>query len=197
MLIPKSPAEFEFEIKRSRFIALAIPVSTPSEARKLLNETKDSHPDAAHVVHSFITGKGREHQGVSDDGEPSGTAGKPVWEVLKGRGVTNLIILVIRYYGGIKLGTGGLVKAYGDAAKGVLDALETEELIEKSQFLLSLAYGIYESALLRIKEHQGEVLEETFDTGVTIQGSLPSSRAKDLEEVLKDLTSGRAELEWF
>lgn len=197
MMIPKGPAEFDFEIKRSRFIAQAIPVTTPEAARKLLNETKAAHSDAAHVVHSFITGKDREHQGVSDDGEPSGTAGKPVWEVLKGRGVTNLIVLVIRYYGGIKLGTGGLVKAYGDAAKGVLDALKTEELIEKRSFLLSIAYGVYELALLRISECEGEILEETFDTDVTIQGVLPAVKSDSLEEVLTDLTSGRCELMWI
>ena len=196
MLIPIEPAEYEFTIKRSRFIAYAKPVSTPEEARSWIGKLRQEHPDSRHVVHAFITGKGREHQGLSDDGEPAGTAGKPVWEVLKGRGITNLGLYVVRYFGGIKLGTGGLVKAYGDAAKGVLDILPAEGLIEKRSFSLQVSYAVYEGAMMKIREHQGVVDNETFDTGVVIEATLPAVEAEALEEVLRDLTAGRGKLMW-
>ena len=196
MLIPRGSAEYEFSVKRSRFIALAVPVSSPEEARRLLGETRLAHPDSRHVVHAFITGRGREHQGMSDDGEPAGTAGKPVWEILKGRGVTNVALFVVRYFGGIKLGTGGLVKAYGDAAKGVLDRLPVEELIEKRTFSLTLSYGVYEGAVMKIRARRGEILEESFDTKVSLTGELPAAQAEALERELTDLTAGRGRLSW-
>lgn len=196
MLIPQGPAVFEFTVKKSRFISLAEPVDSPEAARTLLAKTRQAHPDAAHVVHAFITGSGREHQGLSDDGEPAGTAGKPVWEILKGREITNLMVLVIRYFGGTKLGTGGLVKAYGDAARGVLDLVKTEELIPKRRFRLSLAYPVYEGALMKIRDHQGEIDGEDFGTGVVLTGVLPSSEVEGLSREISDLTSGRGELKW-
>jgi len=196
MLIPRGPAAFEFTVKKSRFIALAEPVDGPESARTLLAETRQAHPDAAHVVHAFITGSGREHQGLSDDGEPAGTAGKPVWEILKGREITNLMVLVVRYFGGTKLGTGGLVKAYGDAARGVLDLVKTEQLIPKRRFHLSLSYPVYEGAVMKIREHQGEILSEDFGTGVVLTGILPESESEDLSRDIRDLTAGRTEIEW-
>ena len=196
MLIPRGSAEYEFSVKRSRFIALAVPVTSPEEARRLLGETRLAHPDSRHVVHAFITGRCREHQGMSDDGEPAGTAGKPVWEILKGRGVTNVALFVVRYFGGIKLGTGGLVKAYGDAAKGVLDRLPVEELIEKRTFSLTLSYGVYEGAVMKIRARRGEILEESFDTEVSLTGELPAAQAEALERELTDLTAGRGRLSW-
>ena len=196
MLIPKASAVYEFTVKKSRFIALAQPVDSPEAARALLADTRTNHPDAAHVVHSFITGTGREHQGLSDDGEPAGTAGKPVWEILKGREITNILVLVVRYYGGTKLGTGGLVKAYGDAARGVLDLLKTEELIAKKNFRLSLAYPAYEGAVMKIREHQGDILSEDFGTRVVLTGTLPDSEADHLSREIRDLTAGRTEIEW-
>ena len=196
MLIPQGPAFFEFTVKKSRFIALAEPVDNPEAARTLLAKTRQEHPDATHVVHAFITGGGREHQGLSDDGEPAGTAGKPVWEILKGREITNLMVLVIRYFGGTRLGTGGLVKAYGDAARGVLDLVKTEELIPKSRFRLGLSYPVYEGALMKIRDHQGEIDGEDFGTGVILTGVLPSSEMEGFSREIRDLTSGRGELKW-
>lgn len=196
MLIPQAPAEFEFTVKRSRFIALAIPVASPEEVRRLLGETRLAHPDSRHVVHAFITGQAREHQGLSDDGEPAGTAGKPVWEILKGRGITNVAVFVVRYFGGIKLGTGGLVKAYGDAAKGVLDLLPVEELIEKRRFTLGVTYSTYEGVVRKIRDHRGQIVEESFGTGVSLIGDVPADEAELLAREISDLTAGRGELTW-
>ena len=111
----------EIVIKHSRFIAEVFPVQTQSQARELLKEQKQKYFDSTHVVHAFVIGKNCEVLGMSDDGEPSGTAGRPVLDVLKGSGCTNIMLTVTRYFGGTLLGTGGLVKAYSDSAKAVLE----------------------------------------------------------------------------
>ena len=114
-------ASAELEIKKSRFLAEAFPVSSQSEARNLLKAQKERYDDATHVVHGLVLGNAAEILGMSDDGEPAGTAGRPVLDVVKGRGCTNILVTVTRWFGGTLLGTGGLVKAYGDSAKAVLD----------------------------------------------------------------------------
>ncbi len=109
-------AQNEIFIKNSRFLAEAFPVNSQQEARDCLKEQKLKYKEATHVVHAFVVGEQGEVLGCSDDGEPSGTAGKPALAVLKGAGITNLIITITRWFGGTLLGTGGLVKAYGDSA---------------------------------------------------------------------------------
>ena len=99
----------ELVIKHSRFIAEVFPVENQAAARELLKEQKQKYFDSTHVVHAFVIGKNAEILGMSDDGEPSGTAGRPVLDVLKGSGCTNIILTVTRYFGGTLLGTGGLV----------------------------------------------------------------------------------------
>ena len=116
----------EINIKGSRFIAEVFTVTTQAEAREKLHEQKLRYSDATHVCHCFISGLKAEACGMSDDGEPSGTAGRPMLDVLKGSGITNILVTVTRYFGGTLLGTGGLVKAYGDSTKEVLKIVKTE-----------------------------------------------------------------------
>ena len=129
--------QIEIVIKHSRFIAEVFPVQTQTQARELLKEQKQKYFDSTHVVHAFVIGKNCEVLGMSDDGEPSGTAGRPVLDVLKGSGCTNIMLTVTRYFGGTLLGTGGLVKAYSDSAKAVLEITKFEPLIEKTEFKFS------------------------------------------------------------
>ena len=143
----------ELVIKHSRFIAEVFPVENQAAARELLKEQKQKYFDSTHVVHAFVIGKNAEVLGMSDDGEPSGTAGRPVLDVLKGSGCTNILLTVTRYFGGTLLGTGGLVKAYSDSAKAVLDITKFEPLIEKSNFKFSLNYDMYEKVKWRIIHH--------------------------------------------
>ena len=125
-------------VKGSRFLSELLPCESQAEAREILKSQKTKYADATHVVHAFIVGKNAEVMGMSDDGEPGGTAGRPVLDVLKGSGCTNVILTVTRWFGGTLLGTGGLVKAYGNGAKDVIEKARAEnafeELVEKSTF---------------------------------------------------------------
>jgi len=186
---------FEETIKGSRFLSELIPCQSQAEAREILRQQKAKYADATHVVHAFITGKGAEFMGMSDDGEPSGTAGRPVLDVLKGSGATNLILTVTRWFGGTLLGTGGLVKAYGNGAKGVIQtALEEnafEELIEKSDFSFHTDYSL----LKPIKNHFPEFhlydVNEEFGTDITICGKIRSDETDAFGKLLTELSNGR------
>src|SRR5690554_2814069 len=115
MRIPISPASAEIEIKRSRFIAIVEPVTDTETMKTLISATRAQHPQANHVVHAAIMGEQGSQFSYSDDHEPKNTAGRPVLEILKGSDITNILLMVVRYFGGTLLGTGGLVKAYGNA----------------------------------------------------------------------------------
>ncbi|HSG29611.1 MAG TPA: YigZ family protein, partial [Candidatus Krumholzibacterium sp.] len=129
--IPEGRFECEMTVRNSKFIGLGVPVSDPEEAREIIRDTRETHPGCSHVVYAFITGGARtEVSGMSDDGEPKGTAGRPVMEILKGSGIVDVLLMVVRYFGGTKLGTGGLVKAYGDCAREVVEGLPVRPLIE-------------------------------------------------------------------
>ncbi len=190
MLTPKGNAKAEVEIKKSRFTALARHVSSPEEVKQLLKETRTLYSDATHVVHAFIIGDHGDIFGMSDDREPRGTAGRPVLEVLKGSGITNILILVVRYFGGTKLGTGGLVKAYTLSAQKVLEVLPVEELIEKTSFTLTFPYDLYDRIKKSLTSHNAEVEKETFEVTVTITGKLPRMYLAETEEEIKTLSNG-------
>ena len=141
MKILKSKVQTETVVKGSRFLAEAIPCQKQEEARAILKAQKEKYSDATHVVHAFVLGKAGEVMGMSDDGEPGGTAGRPVLDVLKGSGATDIMLTVTRWFGGTLLGTGGLVKAYGGAAKELLSQCQEigalEEYVPKKNFVLN------------------------------------------------------------
>ena len=118
MKVLKEERSTELIVKKSRFIAIARKCNDPAEVKRIVDQTRAQYPDATHVVHAAVMGSQFSY---SDDHEPKNTAGRPALEVLKGSGITNIIVLIIRYFGGTLLGTGGLVKAYGDSTKMVLD----------------------------------------------------------------------------
>ncbi len=196
MRIPAGPASAEIEAKRSRFLAETFPVSTQEEARALLKAQKEKYADANHVVHAFAVGKTAGTLGCSDDGEPSGTAGRPVLEVLKGSGLTDVMVTVTRWFGGTLLGTGGLVKAYTEAAKAVLAATESEELVERRTFSVEVGYELYERAKRAMLALGAEIGEERFGTGVTVGGRIRSDDADALEREITELSAGRHGVVW-
>ncbi|MBI9107294.1 MAG: YigZ family protein [Spirochaetales bacterium] len=194
MLIPEGGSCFELEIKKSRFISEVTPAGSPAEAREILKSKRREHPDAAHVVHAFITGAERQHMGMSDDGEPSGTSGKPALEVLKGRGVTNLMLTIVRYFGGTKLGTGGLVRAYSEAARGALDRLKTVPLVTYTSFRIKADYSFYQPLSATAGIHECRIETESFGTAVEIEGLVPEEKADAFKAAVTSLSSGRAEI---
>ena len=194
MLIPDGSSVFELIIKKSHFIAETVPVESPAAAREILKQKRLEHPDAVHVVHAFITGDDRQHMGMSDDGEPSGTSGKPALEVLKGRGITNIMLTVVRYFGGTKLGTGGLVKAYSESAAGALDRLKTRKLVKYREFSISADYHFYQPLKAVILAHGCRIENEDFGTAVNIDGFVPVDKAEELTAAVTEASSARAEI---
>lgn len=181
----------EINIKGSRFIAEVFTVTTQAEARAKLHEQKLRYSDATHVCHCFISGLKAEACGMSDDGEPSGTAGRPMLDVLKGSGIANILITVTRYFGGTLLGTGGLVKAYGDSVKEVLTLCQTEEYIERSNFSFECDWSIYETVKHKIEVFHISDLKEEFASGVKLTGRIYSSEFNELKELIKNLSKGK------
>src|SRR5690349_10933381 len=147
VFVPAGHARVEIRVVNSRFIASAGPAATVEAARAFIAAVRAEMPDASHHVHAYIVGHGATTTlGMSDDGEPSGTAGRPVMAVLRGSGLGDVVLVVTRYFGGTLLGIGGLVRAYGDAAKAVLAALPREEKVERRAVVLTLPYAAYEPA---------------------------------------------------
>ena len=187
-------AETEIEIKKSRFISIAYPVSSLEEVKKRVLETKALHPSATHVVHSAVVGKSGTLYSSSDDREPKNTAGRPSLEVLKGSGITDICVCTVRYFGGTLLGTGGLVKAYGDSTKEVLKIVKTEELIDRLEFQVKMQYDHYTLAKRLFDETEATLSKEDFGTGITVEGKIPTTERKKLEDGLQNIGQGRIQL---
>lgn len=186
---------FEETIKGSKFLSELIPCKTQSQARELLKQQKEKYSDATHVVHAFITGNGAEVMGMSDDGEPSGTAGRPALDVLKGRGCTNVILTITRWFGGTLLGTGGLVKAYSNGAKQVILCADNENafvpLVEKTDFSFTTDYSLLKVIKRNLENYEIYDLAEQYGTEVTLSGKIRSEQFEQLAAFLKEMSNGK------
>ncbi len=190
MRVLTAQTETEIEVRKSRFIAVAIPITDLSQIKGLVAQARLEHPGANHVVHAAVVGPDGQQISYSDDKEPKNTAGRPAVEVLKGSGITDILVLIIRYFGGTLLGTGGLVKAYGESVKEVLKRAATEELIEKKAFALTIPYNLYELTKIALNDTEATIDEESFTTDITIVGSLPHSNATALSQAISNLSNG-------
>lgn len=193
-LIPAQQHRVETAVSNSRFFTNIGRVDTVAEARAFLAAVRAEMPDATHHVYAYRVGFGNSViEGMSDDGEPSGTSGPPVLAVLRGSGIGDVIVVVTRYFGGTKLGTGGLVRAYGDAARAGLETLPTERKIEKRVVGMEIPYHYYELVKRLIAQHTGVIDEETFAGEVTILASFPVDAIDGFNAALVELTNGTAE----
>ena len=190
MLILRHGTSAELVVRKSRFLSEATPVDSPEEARDIWRERKNTYTNGGHIVFAFVCGPQGGLMGCSDDGEPSGTAGRPVLEVLKGSGITNVLLTVARWYGGIKLGTGGLVRAYTESAQLALADAPTAELVPRTDFTLALPYGNYENIRRRLAEFAVEIASEEFATEVTLAGTVPNANFAAFSEMVRNLTGG-------
>ncbi len=197
MRIPTTEEQAEIEIKRSKFISYSYPITSADEVRPLVKRLWSLHPNASHVVHAFILGKHGDHFGMSDDHEPKNTAGRPALEVLKGSGLTNILVLIVRYFGGTKLGTGGLVKAYTQSTQMVIADIPSEELIERTRFYLEVPYDLYTPIHTILLEHAADTLEEQFATEIKIEGRVPQDRFDSTKELILERSAGRVILQTF
>ena len=183
-------ASASLSVKNSDFLAEIFPITAQTEARNLLKSVKQKQYDASHVVHAFVLGSSGGILGSSDDGEPSGTAGKPVLTVLKNSGLTNVLLTVTRRFGGILLGTGGLVRAYTDSAKAVLATAKTEEFIPKIAFTVFCSYPKYGQIKNRFAEFSAEVKCVDFKEEGKIEGQLPDAEQAAFCAFLENAAKG-------
>ena len=194
--VPVREARFEQEIKRSRFIGIARRVSSPEEASEGLGALRREFPDATHHCSAYLLGdpKNSSQMRADDDGEPAGTAGKPILNVVQHKSVGDVLLVVVRYFGGIKLGAGGLIRAYGSTASGTMDALECVEAIAERDGVVELAYPD-ERPIRRALDDLGvTVLGSRYGERVALSLRLPEDRWAEISEALLERTSGRAKL---
>jgi uncharacterized YigZ family protein len=191
-LIPVEIHRTEIIVVNSRFIATAGYVHTVEEAKQFLATVRSEMPDASHHVYAFRVGYGNSViEGMSDDGEPSGTAGPPALSVLRGTEIGDVIVVITRYFGGTKLGTGGLVRAYTEAAQTVLSTLKTALNIKKQIVGIEFSYPLYERIKRLIGQFDGVIEDETFAVDITLLVNFPVDQISGFAADLKELTAGQ------
>lgn len=186
--------EAEYTIEKSRFIAHVSPAETPEEARLFISGMKEKYKDATHNVPAFICGAGSEHQWASDDGEPQGTSGMPVLKLISAEGLTNVAVVITRYFGGIKLGTGGLARAYTHAAKLGIESAGVCDVKESSLLRYSFDYTYLSKISNYMAERGWDLSEIEYTDTVSALLSCPKEDAERLRSAISDMTSGRAAL---
>ncbi len=180
-------------VKRSRFEATVGPLTRPGDVEAWVHGARSAHPDANHVCWALVWGTERRW---SDDGEPGGTAGRPMLEVLDKRGLDRVAAIVVRRFGGVKLGAGGLARAYGGAVARALDAAGTTVVPDRDAFVLRAGFGDAD-ALLRTLAGRADVAVAPADfdaDGLVLRGTVESASADAFEVLVADLTRGEADL---
>ncbi len=194
--IPAAEARAEIAVKNSRFIATAAPVFSVDEAKAFTKRIKQEFSDASHNVPAFVVGYGPSVTAhCNDDGEPSGTAGRPSLAVLQGSGLGDIAVVVTRYFGGTKLGTGGLVRAYGDAVKAVLAVLPRAEKVPTHTVMAAVPYTLFERVKLLIGAWNGRILDEEFAADITLTVQFTTEKFPGFQDALRELSHGRLEAE--
>lgn len=189
--IPAAETRAEIKIKNSRFIATAAPVFSVAEAKDFINRIKTEFADASHNVPAYQIGFGASTLAhCNDDGEPSGTAGRPMLAVVQGSGLGDVAVVVTRYFGGTKLGTGGLVRAYSEATKAVLAILPLAEKVPTHTVLLAIPYSHLERVRLLIEAHNGRLLHEEFAADITITAQFTVAKFPDFQDALREISHG-------
>lgn len=191
--IPAARVSTGLEIKKSRFIGVLAPAESRAEAMALLETLRGEYPDARHHCWGFVIGEpgNASEAGMSDDGEPGGTAGKPILGVLEQNRIGNAMLVVVRYFGGVKLGAGGLVRAYSGAAGDVVRAAELRPNVPMTSLSLEVPFE-FESLSRRLAgAHEASIESVVYGQLVRIELNLPRSRVGALTSVLKRQSSGR------
>lgn len=183
-----------FIIKKSRFIGYGSPARTEEEALDFLAQIRQKHKDASHNCWAYVIGRNAGIMRYSDDGEPGGTAGLPIMEVIRAREVVDCCVVVTRYFGGVLLGAGGLVRAYAQGAKTALDAAQVIQMEDSVRFWAGMDYPLWGRVEHALKELP--VLREDVEFGATVTATLVV-REQDQQQVFAELervTDGKAEL---
>lgn len=178
------------EVKRSKFHCYAAPVHSQDEANAFIAKIRSRHWDARHNVPAYIIRNGNM-QHFSDDGEPSGTAGRPVLDVLVGKQVTDVCVVITRYFGGVLLGTGGLVRAYSEGAQRALDAAGIVTMRKMTRCKLELDYSLYGRFPSLLADVGGRLEDTSFGSAVDLQFLLPAGTLDSFNRRLADVSAGK------
>ncbi len=186
----------EIEIKKSKFLNFVFHVEDEEAVEEILNIQKKNHYKANHVCWAYVLNTQPKRQKFSDDGEPSGTAGKPILQVINQRDLKDVLIIVVRYFGGVKLGTGGLVRAYSG---GAADVLKTAQIIEKKymdQIQVVIDYALYGGLINQLTEHFYGPVDEQFEDRVRLSFQIPIKETPAFIRWLEDQTSANFEISY-
>jgi uncharacterized YigZ family protein len=189
--VPAHEIRRENIVVNSRFIATLAPIFSVEDAKTFINRIRAEFDDASHNVPVYLVGFGSSviaH--CSDAGEPSGTAGRPALEVLRGSGLGDVAVVITRYFGGTKLGTGGLVRAYSDAVRSVVTDVPRAHKVLTHTAMLGLPYNWLERARLLVASHHGQILDEDFAAEITLTARFPVSNFEPFRQVLLDQSNG-------
>ena len=184
----------EIEIKKSRFIGQTYAVQTPAEAEAAIAAAKKKYWDARHNCHAYVLGSGSEVSRCSDDGEPSGTAGKPILEVLGGSGITNALIIVTRYFGGTLLGTGGLVRAYTQAAQGALEQSGIAVMTYGQKLTFVIGYHLVDRMQHSFEQMGIELCNPQYGADVSYDVIVRAGEVEEVRNKVIEMTSGSAKI---
>ena len=193
-VLPEASAELT--VKKSVFRAEVFYTDNAQDAKETVKRQKERYRDARHVVHAFVIGDTGAILGCSDDGEPAGTAGQPVLAVLKGSGITNILITVTRWFGGTLLGTGGLVKAYSMAVKEALTQVHTEPLIQKAEFICECSYENHNPLLHAVAALPIRFAQTEFAQTVRLSGSIPLTYRDEFIRLVTEITKGTSSVQF-
>ena len=194
--IPLKEIRREHVVVNSRFIATLAPVFSVEDARAFIARIKKEFADASHNVPAYIIGGGNTiTEFCSDDGEPSGTSGKPALAVLRGSGLGDVAVVVTRYFGGTLLGTGGLVKAYTESTQLVVNAVERGRRVPVQVGMVAIPYNLLERVRLVVVRNGGEVLDEDFAGDVTLTLQFPVEMLGGFQAELRELSAGKLQVE--
>lgn len=189
--VPAAPVRREMSVSNSRFIASLTSATSVEDARAFIQQVRSEFRDATHNVPAFLIGFGASviaH--CSDDGEPSGTAGRPALAVLRGSGLGDVAVVVTRYFGGTLLGTGGLVRAYGGAVSLAVEAVPRAMRLLTHTIMLGIPYALFEKVRTLVPAFQGQIIDEQFAAEVTITARFGTEDLPAFQSALRDLTAG-------
>ena len=181
----------EITVKHSKFIAFCSKVTNDDEAEAFVKGVKKRYSDATHAPYAYVLGERQERSRASDDGEPSGTSGVPISEAIKNGGLTNTVVVVVRYFGGIKLGTGGLARAYADAALAALEQAGKTAYDKCTLCEITCDYSYISTVQNQIYAFGGIIVSADYDNGAKLHIAVPSVKKDAFFVSLADATSGR------
>ena len=195
MYVPTEQRTNKRAVKRSVFIATAARVCSEEEAKRMIALRRKEYPKCGHVVWAYAFDvKGTHCYGMSDDGEPKGTAGKPVLYVLQNSEFTETLVTVVRYFGGIKLGKGGLVRAYTECAKSILAEVPHRPIVVELPLVLTFAYEHYDGVGAVLRAHSARIGERNHESIVRLHCMVPETVLEGLESDLRDTTNGQIQV---